>query len=88
MTVTVSQSHFKSSVGYSSNDECPLALAIKSVMPENTFVYVGGFDIVIDANTYDIGKEWENPIKINQFIEDAQQGLDIDTVTVTLTKIN
>jgi len=88
MIVEVKTQHFKNAANYVSNEECPLALAIKDIMPENTFVSVGGYDLDIDSDTYNIGKEWENAIQINEFIEEAKNGKDINTVTVTLTKVN
>jgi len=88
MIVEVKTHHFKNAVNYVSNEECPLALAIKDVVPENTFVSVGGYDLEIDSDTYNIGKVWENVIQIEQFIKDAKQGKAIDTVTVELTKVN
>jgi hypothetical protein len=88
MIIEVKTKHFKNSAGFRSNEECPLALAIKDVMPSGTIVSVGGFTLVIDRNVYRIGEEWQNHIQIIEWIEEAQRGLDIDTVTVTLTKEN
>jgi hypothetical protein len=88
MTVTVSQSHFKSSAGYSSNEECPLALAIKSIMPPDTSVNVGGFTVYINNDRYTVPEEWTNigPLKIIDMIDDAKNGLEVKEITLTLTE--
>jgi len=87
MTVTVSQSHFKNSPSFYLNHECPLALAIKSIMSSNTKVNVGGFHVHINNDKYVIGEEWLSPLDIMERIDRAKNNEKVEEVTVTLTKL-
>jgi hypothetical protein len=88
MTVKVKTQHFKNSAGYSSIEECPLALAIKSTVSLDTSVTVGGFTCIINNVRYALPEEWTNisPLDIISMIDDAKNGLEVKEITVKLTE--
>jgi len=88
MTVKVKTQHFKDSAGYSSNEECPLALAIKSTVSPDTSVNVGGFTVRINNKHYVLPEEWTNisPLDIMSMIDDAKNGKEVKAMFLTLTE--
>ena len=90
MEIQVTTKHFREAPNFLSNTKCPLALAIKDVVPEGTDIGVSGYDVYIDDKRYLISLNWgrsENtPTTIGQMIRDAKEGIEIPTVTVILTR--
>jgi len=90
MEIEITTKHFREASSFISNTKCPLALAIKDVVPEGIDIGVGGDDVDIDNKNYSIDPNWGRgkytPITINRMIQDAKQGIEIPTVTVTLTE--
>ena len=90
--IKITTEHFRKSSGYGSIDECPLALACEDHFSETTRISVGGYTVKINGENYKIDDHWGNPngnLKcddINEMIQDAQDGIEIPTVTVVLTK--
>ena len=84
MIIEVKTEHFRNSPSYLSNDECPLALAIKDKLPDSV-VGVGGYDVRINDEWYSFSDNWHNAIQIKQWMELAQHGEEIETVKVKLT---
>jgi hypothetical protein len=89
MKIQVKNKHYKNSLGYHLNDACPLALAIKEVMP-GAKVWVGGYTVRINGEKFDIGMEWSDldVPQIEEDIEQAQEGKTMPTKEVTLTKVS
>jgi hypothetical protein len=90
MEIEITTKHFREASNFLSNTKCPLALAIKDVVPEGTYIGVGGEDVDIDNKYYLISLNWgrgeHTPTTIGQMIRDAKQGIEIPTVTVVLKK--
>lgn len=87
MKIQVKTEHFRESNGFMDIFNCPLALAIKDVVPEKTDVRVGGSYLYIGKLRYQISENWMNlAFHINGIIQDAKDGEEIETVTVTLTE--
>jgi hypothetical protein len=90
MKIEVTTKHFREASNFISNIKCPLALAIKDVVPEGTDIGVGGEDVDIDDKRYSISLNWGRseytPTIINKMIWAAKQDIELPTVTVTLTE--
>ena len=90
MEIEITTKHFREASSFVSNTKCPLALAIKDVVPEGTDIGVGGEDVDIGDKYYLINPNWgrgeHTPTTINKMIWDAKQGIEIPTVTVILTE--
>lgn len=90
MVIEITTKHFREASSFISNTNCPLALAIKDVVPEGTYIGVGGSDLDIGDKCYLIDPNWgrgeHTPTTIGQMIRDAKQGIEIPTVTVILTE--
>jgi len=87
MEIQVKTEHFRESNGFMDIFNCPLALAIKDVVPEGTSVRVGGTHLYIGRQDYLISENWMDlAYIINRMIQKAKNGIKIETVTVTLTK--
>lgn len=90
MKIDITSKHFREATFFISNTRCPLALAIKDIFPEGTYVGVGSNTVDIDEDIYGIESKWGRgeftPTIITGMIQDAKQGIEVPTVTVTLTK--
>lgn len=88
MLVKVTTKHFKRATSFLSNSHCPLAEAIRNVLP-NADICVGGDNVNIDDECNIPFKGWseghdEMTDKISEWIDKAKQGKRIKTVTVEL----
>lgn len=89
LEIKVENKHFVESESYTSNYDCPLALAIRDQLLLNGLdVNVGGITVDIINHSYDISKNWRNrkSSDVQQMIDDAKDGKEIETVIVTLKK--
>jgi len=85
--LTVETKHYKSATEYMSITECPLAIALKELFPTGN-IRVGGDNINLDYERYDISENWVDIFgtEINRRIIDAENGEEIEPITVTFTK--
>ena len=87
MEIQVKTEHFRESDGFMDIFNCPLALAIKDVVPKRTSVRVGGTYLYIGKQKYLISENWMDlAFIINRMIQKAKDGIKIETITVTLTE--
>jgi hypothetical protein len=88
MKIEVKTEHYKESTGYHSQENCPLAMAIKDVFSQEEYIHiwVGGFTVEIGDKKYNIGEEWSHleVSEIESNINKAKAGKKISTIVVTL----
>ena len=89
MEIQVKTEHFKESTGYTSTTNCPLAVACKDQLPYGTSISVGGSTVLINHQRYIIGENWRllECHTIDEMIQDAENGKEIQTITVELTQM-
>ena len=90
MIVKISTKHFKLAKDFYSNDNCPLAVALKEKL-NRADIKVGGVGVEVGVDRYQIPSNWPRVAGgsdgIYSRIQRAKNGKRVKTVVVELTKV-